>query len=296
MHLKRFTNPQDFYDHIAPALSNHEAENNLIFGISQDIINGMYDPLEAYMACVEHEGVVLLAALRTPPNRLLLSYADVDVIETQGMDALVRDVRSTYGTDLTGVQGPSHIVKQFLEDWQDRTGQEYKLGMAQHIYKLTEVKPPQGVAGSLRYATDADFAGPVLEWITAFNTEAIGTQPDPERMRRWVARHQGADRATRGVMLWVVDDEPVSMAAYMGPTPNGFRVGGVYTPPELRRRGYASACTAAVSQNILEMGRQFAFLFTDATNPTSNHIYQEIGYEYVCDTDEYRLLPIEETA
>lgn len=61
----------------------------------------------------------------------------------------------------------------------------------------------------------------------------------------------------------------------------------VYTPPELRRRGYASACVAALSQLLLDAGWKFCCLFTDMSNPTSNHIYQQIGYTPVCDFNEY---------
>jgi predicted GNAT family acetyltransferase len=82
--------------------------------------------------------------------------------------------------------------------------------------------------------------------------------------------------------------EPVSLAAARGETPNGIRIGPVYTPPEHRGHGYASAVTAAASQDQLDRGRHFVFLFTDLSNPTSNKIYQAIGYERVCDVDMYR--------
>jgi predicted GNAT family acetyltransferase len=85
-----------------------------------------------------------------------------------------------------------------------------------------------------------------------------------------------------------VDDRPVSLAGYGGPTRHGIRIGPVYTPPAERRRGYASACVAALSQQLLDRGRRFCFLFTDLANPTSNHIYQQIGYRPVSDVDEYR--------
>ena len=69
---------------------------------------------------------------------------------------------------------------------------------------------------------------------------------------------------------------------------SGIRIGPVYTPPALRGRGYASACVARLSQDKLDEGRTFCFLYTDLSNPTSNHIYQEIGYEPVCDVADYR--------
>jgi predicted GNAT family acetyltransferase len=88
--------------------------------------------------------------------------------------------------------------------------------------------------------------------------------------------------------FWVDNGKRVSMAGYGGVTPNGIRIGPVYTPPEFRKRGYASALTAALSQEMLDQGRKFVTLYTDLSNPTSNHIYQTIGYKPVHDVDEYR--------
>src|SRR5438045_3645778 len=74
------------------------------------------------------------------------------------------------------------------------------------------------------------------------------------------------------------DPQPVSMAAWAGQTPRGVRVNMVYTPPELRRRGYASAAVSTLTKKLLDAGRKFVFLFTDLSNPTSNKIYQKMGY------------------
>ena len=76
-----------------------------------------------------------------------------------------------------------------------------------------------------------------------------------------------------------------------GQTPNGVRIGPVYTPPELRRRGYASALTASVSARMLAAGRRFCFLYTDLENQTANRIYGDIGYEPVCDSVDYAFVP-----
>jgi len=124
----------------------------------------------------------------------------------------------------------------------------------------------------------------VRDWVRAFHEEAIGDAPaqDYDAM---------ADRLIRGLgrtaYLWVDDGRPVSLAGAGGLTPNGIRIGPVYTPPELRGRGYASNVVAALSQHQLDRGRTFVFLFTDLANPTANKIYQDIGYEPVIDIDEY---------
>lgn len=66
----------------------------------------------------------------------------------------------------------------------------------------------------------------------------------------------------------------------------------IYQPPERRRRGYASALVAALSQHQLDAGRRFCFLFTNLSKPTSNHIYQAIGYEPVVDIAELHFIPL----
>jgi predicted GNAT family acetyltransferase len=76
------------------------------------------------------------------------------------------------------------------------------------------------------------------------------------------------------------------MAMKLRPIRNGISVSYVYTPPHLRRRGYATACVAELSRSLLASGYTFCALFTDQANPTSNHIYWEIGYRPVADFDE----------
>ena len=93
-----------------------------------------------------------------------------------------------------------------------------------------------------------------------------------------------------GFSLWEADGRPVSLVCFGGPTPTGIRIGPVYTPPEHRGHGYASALTAEVSAQQLAGGRSFCFLYTDLGNPTSNAIYMRIGYERVCDSREVGLV------
>jgi predicted GNAT family acetyltransferase len=83
----------------------------------------------------------------------------------------------------------------------------------------------------------------------------------------------------------------VALAGRNRSTPHGYCIGPVFTPPQFRGRGYATALTAALSQALLEGGKQFTALFTDLANPTSNSIYQKIGYRPLCDFDEYRFYP-----
>jgi hypothetical protein len=229
---------------------------------------------------VEAAGAVVAAAVMTPPYRPVLSLAD----SAEALALIAQDLLA-FRPDLPGVTGPKPVSRQFAELWQALTGRAYRLSMAERIYQLTRVKPPAGVPGRMRRAAEGD--RPLLhDWLTAFNLEAFG-ESDPEVVGRAMDNMLTLPPEMTGTYLWE-DPGPVSLTRYSGPTPHGMRIGPVYTPLELRGRGYASACVAATSQWLLDQGRRFCFLFTDLSNPTSNKIYQNVGYEAVCDADEYR--------
>jgi predicted GNAT family acetyltransferase len=126
----------------------------------------------------------------------------------------------------------------------------------------------------------------LLEWVIAFHDEALPEAAPRHDLEAMVGRWIGNEGRT--AYLWEVDGRVVSLVAAGSQTPSGSRIGPVYTPPGERGNGYASALTAAASQHQLDSGRRFCFLFTDLANPTSNRIYQAIGYEPVADVDQYR--------
>jgi predicted GNAT family acetyltransferase len=257
-------------------LEAREAENNLIFGICSSI---EADPSQyeaaPYLATVLDGGRVVGAAIRTPPWRLVVS----DMDDAAATEALAADLA---GEALPGVVGPARAAGTFAEAWRRARG-EARISTHERSYRLRKVIAPRPTPGAMLRATPGDRAV-VAGWLHAFSDEAMRTGPaqDWERM---------ADRGISGVgrefWLWVDDGRPVSLTGAGGLTPHGIRVGPVYTPPELRGRGYASSLVAGVSQRQLDAGRRFVFLFTDLANPTANHIYQAIGYEPVIDIDEY---------
>lgn len=264
-----------------------EAEHNLPLGILGTLCDhpDVY-PDPPYLAAVTDGGAIALLAVRTPPHHLILSEPGVPANRiADAVGLLVDDVRALT-PDLPGVLGPKATVRPFVDRWSVVTGRPATLLVEERIYRLSAVIPPRPVPGRMRRAGEQDRAL-LTEWITAFDREAL---PDDEP-RRDVARNveRWLHEPGRTAHLWEVDGRAVSLAGSGSPTPNGIRIGPVYTPPADRRRGYASALVAAASQQLLDGGRSFCFLFTDLANPTSNHVYQAIGYEPVTDVDQYRL-------
>ena len=82
--------------------------------------------------------------------------------------------------------------------------------------------------------------------------------------------------------VWEADGRVVSMSALTSREHGYSRIQLVYTPPELRGHGYASACVAALVQEELNAGGT-CLLYADAANRTTNAIYQAIGFRPVGD-------------
>lgn len=270
MRVRRYGDARTFLESAEPWLLAAEAENNLLLGVAHQVARGNHpydEPL--YFAIVEDEGGVAGCAFRTPPFKLGLTR-----MPEGALAALVADVAEVY-PDLPAVMGPPSVAEPFADRWSERTGAAAVIGMRQRIYELKEVTPPTSPArGALRRAEPGDM--PLLgRWFKAFVEDTHLASATSDRLTDAVL-------ATADLYLWV-DEEPRSMAAATGETPNGIRVGAVYTPTEFRRRGYASTCVAELSRLQLEGSRRFCFLYTDLSNPTSNEIYQRIGYQPVCD-------------
>ncbi len=74
------------------------------------------------------------------------------------------------------------------------------------------------------------------------------------------------------------------MAGYASPVkvPSGTvtRIGPVYTPEEHRGNGYAAAITSVLTATLVRRGSR-VMLYADAANPTSNGVYQRIGFHAI---------------
>ena len=180
--------------------------------------------------------------------------------------------------------GPSAAASLFAKIWSDRTGQAAVKKTAQRIYELSRVVLPRNVAGSPRLPRIEDL-DLLARWTQEFSLE-VGEQSDSEAARKSAEQVIANSQA----LFWEHQGEPVSMAAALRQLPHGVAISRVYTPPEHRGHGFASVCVAELSQRQLNAGRHFCCLYTDLANPTSNSIYQKIGYTAVADSSHFRFL------
>lgn len=220
---------------------------------------------DVVMAVVRDDAAPVLAALWLKPYRLLLAGIGDD---TSPMRAAAALADSSGTLDFPGVLAEERLASAFCAAYTASHGIPFGKAKGMHIHELRRVNPPRPVPGTLRTAKK-DELELTTRWALAFGEET-GT---PGWSEEYVRARIDAGQA----YLWD-DAGPRCLAFEMRPLRQGLSIGGVYTPPEARRRGYASACVAALSQDILDRGFSYASLFTDAANATTNHIYHEIGY------------------
>ncbi len=270
MDVTRFTDANGFLRRAEPWLLEREAEHNLLLGIARQLAAGTPRfEKPTYLATVDHHGDIYGCAFRTPPRKFGITDLPLSAIP-----GLVEDVRQVYSS-LPAVLGPEPAALEFAKHWTAVAGGSHRVGMRQRIHVATEVvKPNRPTPGNLRLAVTQD-----IPLISGWTADFIREAHLPEENREARTSELVNDRS---FFLWE-DTEPRTMVAATGPTPNGIRIGYVYTPPPFRGRGYASAAVASLTGQLLDQGRKFCFLYTDLGNPTSNAIYRRLGYVPVRD-------------
>jgi uncharacterized protein len=288
----RHADIDDFLAAAEPFLLADEAMNSLFLGLTRSLKRQTQPRRRRppVLATVRRGDQVNLAAVLPAQRKLLLAG------QPDGEDSLAVLVEHLARAmiPVPSVLGPVDIALPFARRWSATTGAESHPGLRQQLYKAVVARiPPDSPLGHLQ-AADYDERDLLSRWVLAFQQEAL-----PEEDVDLSAARMIVDRllSNNDLFVWRTGDgdtsRTVSMAARARPTARGIAVNLVYTPPEGRRHGYASACVAHLTGLLLESGWEFCTLFTDRTNATSNHIYRQIGYEAIADFDEYRFSPSE---
>jgi predicted GNAT family acetyltransferase len=273
VNVVRHANATEFLARAKLWLERAEAENNVILGIA-GFFESYSGQVKPYLLTIHDNGPIVGAALMTPPRRLLISSMP---------DSAVLSLAHYLFTDtvsVPGVLGPSTCARVFAESWITQTGRTFRLKMSERIYACEFVTAAPSSPGSLRAATQND-ESLLVKWAGEFCREA---KIEDETA---FTQAQIPNQISKGSLYVWDNGEAVSMADLRRETAHGIAVSLVYTPPRYRNNGYATSCVAALTKRMLDTGKRFCCLYTDLSNSTSNSIYQRIGYQPVCDVQDW---------
>ncbi|NVM16339.1 MAG: GNAT family N-acetyltransferase [Candidatus Lokiarchaeota archaeon] len=286
MEAKFYDNIDEFYDIAYPFLLEHEAENNLPLAILISLKKNkdLYGEEEPLLFSLTNNDKLELIALRTPLHDLLIAYTD----NLEAINVLVDELFKRK-EKLPGVLSFKEAADTFAQLWSEKNSKKCNLYRRERVYQLERVS--EDCLGNRVFSmASKTHQALVLKWAGKMMKEAIinATDDDIQRTKKIYAEEFEQNKSSFYILF--DSNKPVSIARKAGKTPNGNFVNLVYTPPSLRRRGYATECVAKLSKLLLMEGNKYCFLFTDLSNPTSNSIYQKIGYRPVIDENHYKFL------
>jgi predicted GNAT family acetyltransferase len=268
MDVIRHHDPDDFIAAAAPMALRGQASASFFTGWAHALKR---TPPAAgdrvYLATFGKRG----AAIRRDDGPVIVGQSDAEAA-TAFADDLAHE-----WPDLQGVMGSLAACEAFARRWRELTGRGHALRVQLRQHVLTAVAEVPAVPGAPRVSGEGDVAWLVDAQI-AFIGE-VGMADSPERVRTSLPA-----RAARGEFRVWSDGGPVAYAGFNDAAPDFARIGPVYTFPDRRGRGYATALVAALARELLARGKRRLFLTTATANPTSNAVYARIGF--VPETDE----------
>lgn len=236
-----------------------------------------------WLLVTDEGGEVVGVGMRTapaPPYALyLLPMPDAAAV------ALARALHER-GEVAAGINGALPAARLAAEELARLCGGRVAVAQHTRLFELGELQAPRLVPGTLRAADERDL-DLALEWFGAFMADAdeqAGRVPGATREAE-PADPDGLLRRIRTGRVWFWVDPAGERVHLTAANPASFgvsRIGPVYTPRGQRGRGYASAAVAEVSRRLV-VGGERVCLFTDQANPTSNGIYQALGYRALVD-------------
>jgi GNAT superfamily N-acetyltransferase len=182
------------------------------------------------------------------------------------------------GLPLRSVMAQNGDTAHFAAAWRRLTGAGLSPEHREGLYDIRQPPPvPDGISGSGRTAREADVPGLgvwMAEFLNEIHEDANLGSPEAAIRRRMRFGWK---------FIWEDGGNLVSMAGVTQPAAGVSRVGAVYTPPRFRGRGYGSAVVAVATRQAFAAGADACMLYTDLDNPTSNKIYQALGYRRIGD-------------
>ncbi|GIF22021.1 RimJ/RimL family protein N-acetyltransferase [Actinoplanes tereljensis] len=231
------------------------------------------DPSGAVLGRLEQAGTVRATFYRFPSRGL-----SVTALTPSQADALAAYL-SSLGHSLPSVSADHATATAFAEAWHRHTGATPALRVRLRLLRLGTLTPPSPPpAGQAQLAGEPEHEQ-VMSWCREFAADVGEAVADS-----WAGTRFAEKRYT----FWTIPDGTSVAMAGVNPLVGGqVRVDPVYTPAHLRGRGYAGAVTVAVSRAALAAGATDVVLFTNAANPTSNALYERLGYVPIADWAGY---------
>lgn len=275
--IKVYTNTKEFYEEISPFLRMDETQNGFVLGICANFLT---KPEDCFYQSALFDRQRFIGALIVSRYETNFNFLPTRLTE----DKHARSLFETFlkiNHPITGIVAELNTANMYKSLF-EQIGKSVKTNMAQGIYKCSKVKMPQMPEGVVFRIAGLKDIPQIAKFAENFHAEAVPHDPPADGVKF-------AEKRIENKMLYVLEknNQLVACASWARDIGSSCSINFVYTPKEFRKRGYGSIVTAMLTQLKLDEGKKETNLFTDMSNPTSNKIYQNIGYEFVGDSVHY---------
>lgn len=268
-HVKKYESLTSFKNDVLPFLEKNECENNLLLGI---LLNFPEGNVPIFMGTIEKNAQISGVFFQTIERQIILSKTKNLVVDE--MLEVAQLLHEIY-PNVPGLIGEYEYIIKLATALEKLQNMKKEIIMEQGIYNLKELTYKSRFTEQIRLATAQD-KELVKQYLFEFGEEttvSISKEKAEESATKFLANNQ--------LYFLEIEGKIVSMCIWSRPTNKNVCISFVYTPKQYRKKGYASDVVAYVTEKMLNSGYESTALYTDLKNPTSNKIYQEIGYKNI---------------
>ena len=266
MKIVRHATAAEFRKFYQPWLMEKEDLNNGLLSLASVLLNEehVFSP-PYWFGGVSTDEKIIGCGIHAHPDGLVLTE-----LPEEALPYIVKSL-GPLRNQLCRVYGPVDTAEKFAELWGEIVNVAPQIQSRWHIYRATHLIPPRnGAQGYLRSGNIAD-SKLVRKWGRAYGEE-IPAQLD-------IADFMNRKLDSGDLYIWE-NGSPMTLVTLSGRTDHGIKISAVYTPPEYRGHGYASAAVIAIGQSMLDIGMRWITLSAEIDNP-AERVYQRIGFEII---------------
>ena len=278
MEFKYYKNEKEFINENEELLLEKEWLNNLILGNCYYALENGIDESWLLASIIDNNRTELIMLLRRPWKLLL--YSPTNNKDDRLYKFAAEEVYKI-DKEIPGVNSENEIANKFADEYCKLAKKEKKLHIPMRILLLEKLSNSDLRDDVVFRKADIKDKEVLKEFTRNFYNEALQEEISEEELEE-----KFYSNLEKEYFVLEKKEKIVAQTLSSRKLKKGKNISGVFTPKEERGKGYAYNLVYRVSKKFIDDGAEYCVLFTDDTNPISNHVYEKIGYKRVVDTSD----------
>ena len=277
MKFNKYEDINLFWNDTKELLEKDEWYNCLMIG---NCIEGIEKGINDWfmVTITDHYNIELIMLYRKPWKLILYSptnnYSD-EILELAASEIY------KYDKELLGVNSEKSVANKFAKYYCGLSNMKYSVHAGLRILLLENLENGKLLEDITYRKCTLNDKDTLIKYIQDFMKEALNEECDYDKAEEKFNKY-----FEKGYYVLEKDNKIVCQANISRIMKYGKCVSSVYTPKEEREKGYAYNLIYRISRDLINSGDKYCILYTDDSNPISNHVYEKIGYKRKSDWED----------